>query len=135
MTPGLTFQQFHGNEGAPVDLVDFVDRANVGMVQGRSRARLAAKSVKRLRIAGQFVRQKLEGDATTELKIFRFVHHAHTPAHQSCSACGSEKRFAGQVEAESTLPGMLRGIRGGVNLIGRPPVEAETGSITICSEG
>src|ERR1700687_1372460 len=28
----LPHQQFHGNEGSPIDLVDFVDRADVGVV-------------------------------------------------------------------------------------------------------
>jgi hypothetical protein len=33
----LPFQQFHSDEGSPIGLVNFVDRADIGMVQrGRS---------------------------------------------------------------------------------------------------
>ena len=41
----LPLQQFHGNEGSPIDFVDFVDRADVRVIQGRGSASLPAKSL------------------------------------------------------------------------------------------
>ena len=47
---------------------EFVDRADVGMVERGGGARLAAEALQRLRIAAQFFRQKLQGDARPSLR-------------------------------------------------------------------
>ncbi len=43
-------------------VADVMNRADVGMVQGRSSPRLKAKALQRLRIVGDVIRQKLKGD-------------------------------------------------------------------------
>jgi hypothetical protein len=48
-------QELHGDESLPALLVDLVDCANVGMVQGRGGLRLALEAAQGLRIAGNFV--------------------------------------------------------------------------------
>ena len=45
-------------------LADFVDRADVGMVQGRSGLRFALETCQRLRVLGYFIGQELQGDKT-----------------------------------------------------------------------
>jgi hypothetical protein len=134
MTQGLTFQQFHGNEGAPVTS----SISQIAQMLGWFRAEAARASRRnRSSACGSLASSAGRNLRATRRRNLRSSASYTTPKprHQSCSACGSERRFARQVEAESTLPGMLRGSRGGVDQIGRPPVEAETGSITICSDG
>jgi len=53
-----------------------------GVVQGRHRPRLAAKTFERLLILPQIIRQKLPGHEASQLRIFRFVDHAHSAAGQ-----------------------------------------------------
>ena len=60
ITQGLPFQQLHHDEGLPFVLAEFVDGANIGMVQRRGSARLAFKTLQRLGIVAQFFRQELQ---------------------------------------------------------------------------
>ena len=55
----LPFQQFHRKEGLSLELGDLIDGADIGMIQGGGRARLAAKALERLRIAWSVGSQKL----------------------------------------------------------------------------
>jgi hypothetical protein len=77
---GLAFQQFHCDESSAVYFINFVDGADVGMVQGRRRLGFPLEPAQGLRVAGQFFRKKLEGHVTAELNVFRFVDHTHAPA-------------------------------------------------------
>ena len=61
-------------------IADLVNGANVGMVQGRSGARLATETFQGLRILRDLVRQELERDEATQVRILGLVHHAHTAA-------------------------------------------------------
>jgi hypothetical protein len=63
-------------------LLNAVNRANVGMVEGRGGARILQKALQRdvaLRCLGG---QKLEGYVTAEHGVFGFVHDTHTAAAQ-----------------------------------------------------
>src|SRR6202022_1778651 len=80
MPERLPLQQFHGNEGSPIDLVDFMDRADVRVVQRGCSFRLPLETAEGLRVVGEFVWKELQGDVTTELEVFGLVHHAHPPA-------------------------------------------------------
>ena len=62
MLQRLPLQQLHGDEVMPRNFVDRVNRADVGMVERRSCARLALKALQPLPILGQFFRQELQGD-------------------------------------------------------------------------
>jgi hypothetical protein len=61
----------------PVDLIDFMDGANVGMIQRRRRLRLAneARFLRLARHDGR--RQKLQRDDTLELGVLGFADDAH----------------------------------------------------------
>ena len=76
----LPLQQFHGDEGSPIGLVDFVDRADVRMVQRGRSFGLPLESAKGLGIVGEFVGKELQGDVAAELEVFGLVHNAHAPA-------------------------------------------------------
>jgi len=61
-------------------LAEFVDRANVGMVERGGGARLAAEALQRLRIATQFFRQELQRHLPAQLEVLGTIDHAHAAA-------------------------------------------------------
>jgi hypothetical protein len=55
------------------------------VIQGRSGACFAAKSLKRLSIPGNVIGQKLQGHKPAELRVFSLVDHSHAAAaEQGC---------------------------------------------------
>src|SRR4029077_835373 len=72
-------QQLHGNESSPTDLVDFVDSADVRVVQRGCGFGLTLKAVQGLCIVGEALWKELQGDMTAQLEVFRLVHNAHAP--------------------------------------------------------
>jgi hypothetical protein len=77
-----TFHEFHGNKRLAVLLVNFVDRANVGMIQRGRRARLSTKTFQSLWNLGQVVRKKFKSDKPAEGGILGLVDNTHTTAAQ-----------------------------------------------------
>src|SRR5262249_155442 len=59
-------------------LVDVVDRADVGMVQSRGRARFTFESLESLCVASEFRRKKLQCDKATQTGILCFVDNTHS---------------------------------------------------------
>src|SRR6266853_3994257 len=59
---------------------DFVDCANIGMVEGRRRTRLPAEALECLLVARQLIRQEFEGDEATECGVLGLVDHTHAAA-------------------------------------------------------
>ena len=70
-------QILHGDERFAAMVVNFVDGADVGMIQCRGGFRFALETAKRLRIFGHIVRQKFQRHETAELHIFSLVNHTH----------------------------------------------------------
>ena len=77
---GLALQQFHGDEGSPIGLVNLVDGADVRVVQRGRSLGLPLETAESLCIVGKVVGKELQGDVATELQVFRLVHHTHAPA-------------------------------------------------------
>src|SRR4029077_2995075 len=77
---GSTLEVFHGNEGVAAIFADIVNRADVGMIQGRGGLRLAFESRQCLPIASQIIRKKLEGHESVEPCIFGFIDDTHPAA-------------------------------------------------------
>ena len=50
------------------------------MVQGRGSTSLPLKTAEGLCVVGEFVGKELQGDVTTELQVFRLIHHTHPAA-------------------------------------------------------
>jgi hypothetical protein len=71
-------EKLHGDEGLTLMLPDLVNRADVGMVQTRGRARFAAKALQGAGILGKLRRQKLERHEPAQFHIFGFVDNAHS---------------------------------------------------------
>ena len=73
----LPLQQFHRDEGSPLGVIDFVDGANVRVVQGGRGFGFPLEAAESLCVVGEFFRKELQGDVATELQVFRFVDHTH----------------------------------------------------------
>src|SRR6266702_3427926 len=54
-----------------------MDHADAGVIQGRSCAGLALKSLHRFLVAPQILGQKLQGHTTSQPGIFSHVNHTH----------------------------------------------------------
>src|SRR4029077_1011788 len=75
-------QKLHGDKGPPILLAKVVNRADIGVIErgwGRGRA---LETGERLRVAGYFLRQKLEGDKPSQACILGLVDYAHAAAAQ-----------------------------------------------------
>ena len=79
---GHAIEILHGDKRLAVLLANVVNGADVGMVQRRSRLRLALKAAERLGILGHFIGQELEGDKAMQPGVFGFVNHTHPAAAQ-----------------------------------------------------
>src|ERR1700687_5600449 len=75
-------QKFHGDERLAVLVVNFVDGADVGMIQCGGRLGYALKATECLRVFGYVVGQELEGHKATEFDILSLVDHTHPSAAQ-----------------------------------------------------
>ena len=51
--------EFHGNKRLAVQLANFINRADMRMIQRGRRPRLSPKTLQRLRVLGQCLRKKL----------------------------------------------------------------------------
>ena len=68
----------HGDERMAVLLRDFVNRADVGMIQRGSGSRFATEPFKRLRVAGDVLGKEFQRNEAAELVVLGFVDDAHT---------------------------------------------------------
>jgi len=60
-------------------LADFIDGANVRMIQSGSRASFAAEPLERKRITGQIIGKKFEHNEAAELGVLGLVNDAMPP--------------------------------------------------------
>ena len=82
MLQRLAVEILHGDEPLAIAFVDFVDGADVRMIQRRSGLRFALETRQRLRIFGHFVGKKFQRDEAVQLGVLGFVDDAHTAAAQ-----------------------------------------------------
>src|SRR5208282_3026851 len=74
-------QKLHSDETFAFVFADFVDGADIGMIQGGSRSSLAAESFKRLRVLRHILGKELECDKSAERGVLGLVDNTHpTPA-------------------------------------------------------
>ena len=73
----FALQTFHRDEAPAVMLADFVDGANVRMIQRRSGTSLSAEPFKGLRVSRQFIGQEFEGDEAAEFSVLSLENHTH----------------------------------------------------------
>ncbi len=76
----LAVEQLHHHELPALVLADVVERADVGVVQRRDDAGFALEALGGGRVAAQFGRQQLHGDATAQPHVLGGEHLAHGAA-------------------------------------------------------
>ena len=76
----LAFEVLHGDEGPSVFLGDFVNGADVGVIEGGGGAGFALEAFESGAIFGHIVGEEFQGDEATEGGVFGFVDHAHAAA-------------------------------------------------------
>jgi hypothetical protein len=80
MLERLSFQQLHSDEMLTVGFVDFVNRADVRMIERGGSEGFPLEPFTSSRIVLHFYRQKLQRDMPVQLEVFCFVHHTHAAA-------------------------------------------------------
>ena len=80
MFQGHALEQFHADEGTPFMLPDIVNRANVGMIQGRSGARFALKALQRGVVLDHIIGKKFQRNVAAQARVFGLIHHSHAAA-------------------------------------------------------
>ena len=70
-------EEGHDDEGASFYLVDFVDRADVGVVKLGRGFRFALEALAAFFVAQQMRREKLQRHRSIELGVLGFVNHTH----------------------------------------------------------
>jgi len=78
MLQSRPIEEFHHQVGLPVLLANFVNRADVGMIQRRRGSRLTPESLERLRVLVQFTGKKFQRNGAAKILILGLVHHTHT---------------------------------------------------------
>ena len=79
LVKALALEQFHRNECLALRSLDGVDRADIRMVQRRSRPRFQQKSIQRGLILQHLRRQEFQRHAPSQVQILRLVHDTHPP--------------------------------------------------------
>jgi len=78
---GLPSEQSMAMEGSPIDLIDFVDRADVRVGSGRMQLWLPLKTAERLRVVASSVGKELSEPLRAELDVLSGLYsHTHPPA-------------------------------------------------------
>jgi hypothetical protein len=80
MLERLPLEMLHHNEISAILLPDFVNRADVRMIQRRRCACLPLKSLQRIGVARQFFRQELQGNVAAEARVLSLVDDSHSAA-------------------------------------------------------
>src|SRR5271169_5228995 len=77
---GLAAEALHHDEEMALVLANFVDGADIGMVQRRCGPGFAAETLESLGVLRGIVGKKLESYEAAELSVFGFVDHTHAAA-------------------------------------------------------
>ncbi len=80
---GLALEVLHRDEGLAVGVADFVDGADVGVVEGGGGFGFAAETFEGLGIAGERFGEEFQSDETVEERVLGFVDDAHSAATES----------------------------------------------------
>ena len=111
MLQGRAIEELHRDVGAPSCFADFVNRADVGMVQSGGGTGFTPKAFQSLRVFGHIIGQELECDEAAQVSVFSLVNNAHpTPAEfldnvvvrdgSADQAAGIHARILGQLVSE-----------------------------------
>jgi hypothetical protein len=84
-------------------VVNFVDRADIRMIQCRSSFGFALKAAEDLPVFGYLVGQELEGNKPAKLYILGLIYHAHPAATELLDDAVVRNGLADQLERHSSL--------------------------------
>ena len=102
----FSFHQFHGDVGGSIYLPEFVNGHDIGMVQGRCRARFLLEAFDAPAVGVQVARQYLDGDLTPKAGIARAIDFSHPAgAERGQNLVGAKSR------ARRSVAGSPRGAR------------------------
>jgi len=73
-------EQLHHNEVLALELINFVNRTDMRMVERRRGPCFALESLQRLRIILGLLRKKFQGNLAAEANVFALVDYAHSSA-------------------------------------------------------
>jgi hypothetical protein len=74
-----TVKELHRDEGSPIHLINLVNRADVRVVQRGRGFGFPLESAESLCVVGKIIGEELQCGVATQLQVFGFVDHAHTP--------------------------------------------------------
>jgi len=80
LAESLAFEALHDNDGAALVLPDFMNGADIGVIESGGGTRFTAKAFQGQRIVHQIFRKELQGYGTPERSVFRAVHNTHASA-------------------------------------------------------
>ena len=84
-------------------LADFINSANVGMVQSGSGASFAAETLESVRVTDQIIGEELESNETAKVGVFGLVDDAHAAAAQLLNDAVVRNGFADQGKAPNLV--------------------------------
>src|SRR6267378_7849378 len=93
---GRAVEKLHSDETLAVVLADFINGANVGVVQSGSGASFAAETLESMRVTDQIVGEEFESDKAAEVGVFGLVDDAHAAAAQLFNDAVVRNGFADQ---------------------------------------
>ncbi len=102
-------QKLHGDEGLAMLVINFVDGADVGMIQRGSGLGFTFEAGQGLRIIGNVVREELQGDKAVQFYVFGFVDHTHASAAEFLDDAVVRDGLADQMGAVRALRDHDRG--------------------------
>jgi hypothetical protein len=104
-------QKLHGDEAFAVVLTDFVNRADVGMVQGGRSTGFATEAFERLRVFGYSLRMKLQRYEASKFGVLSFVDDTHPAAAEPLDDAVMRDRLADHMRE-------CYGVRSGMSMYG-----------------
>ncbi len=78
----LALEEFHHDEDLAFVAADFMNGANVGVVEGGRSAGFALEAFQRLLVVGQIFGEKFQRNETSQSGVFGLVNNAHPAATQ-----------------------------------------------------
>jgi len=75
-------KEFHGDEDLALGITNIVNRADIGVVQGRGSTRLALEALTQVPIVRIIFGQEFQGNETTKASVLSLVNDTHTSRPQ-----------------------------------------------------
>ena len=70
-------QRLHGDECLPVMLINFINRADLRMIQRRSGLRFASEALQGLMVSGYIARQEFQSYEAVQSGVFGLINDTH----------------------------------------------------------